>query len=63
MNVIKVWWDLSDYLLLKYADGYCNMKSCSSKTYKNHLGYPKDWLVTQQEYINYPTKYKKIQNI
>ena len=37
---VKAWWDLSDTLLLHYADGYCN--SCGHGP--RHLGYPAWWL-------------------
>lgn len=38
---VKAWWDLSDQLLLRYADGYCN--SCGHDE-PRHLGYPEWWL-------------------
>lgn len=35
---IKAWWDLSDYLMLKYADGFCDGCPVRSE------GYPSWWL-------------------
>ena len=37
---VRAWWDLSDSLLLHYADGYCN--NCGHGP--RHLGYPTWWL-------------------
>ncbi len=40
MATAKRWWDLSDELVLKYADGYCN--GCGSEP--RNEGYPAWWL-------------------
>jgi dipeptidase len=37
---VKAWWDLSDLILLHYADGYCN--NCGHGP--RHIGYPTWWL-------------------
>lgn len=37
---VREWWDLSDQLVLRYADGYCNGCGRGSR----HLGYPPWWL-------------------
>lgn len=39
--VVKAWWGLADYLMLRYADGYCN--GCQ-KDEPRHMGYPAWWL-------------------
>lgn len=44
-DVVAAWWDLSDQLLLHYADGYCN--DCGRAP--RHVGYPAWWL----EAVNY----------
>eukprot|EP00039_Didymoeca_costata_P023425 m.7043 g.7043 ORF g.7043 m.7043 type:complete len:527 (+) comp3640_c0_seq1:313-1893(+) len=42
---VAAWWNLSDALLLHYADGYCNgYPPCMSEKYGTHLGYPAWWL-------------------
>ena len=37
---VREWWNLSDQLVLRYADGYCN--GCGRGP--RHLGYPSWWL-------------------
>jgi len=39
-NITRTWWTLSDSVLLRYADGYCN--DCGRGP--RHLGYPTWWL-------------------
>ena len=52
---VEQWWDLSDNLILYYADGYCNYHTeCMSKKFGTHLGYPSRWLAEQLDYINGP---------
>ena len=38
-SVVDDWWALSDYLVMKYNDGYVN-----SRGERRSVGYPKEWL-------------------
>lgn len=44
-TVVAAWWELSDVLLLRYADGYCN----GCEVTPRHIGYPAWWLLA----VNY----------
>jgi len=45
-RVVDEWWNLSDYLIVKYNDGYINIPE------RKAVGYPKEWL----EAVGYGTK-------
>ena len=38
-SVYKQWWDLADYLMVKYQDGYVNIPNVATS-----VGYPDWWL-------------------
>lgn len=58
---VAKWWELSDNLILWYADGYCNgHATCMNKKYGTHLGYPKVWLEQMQDYRNGPEATMKL---
>ena len=52
-NVLHAWRELSDLLIVKYADGYVNIPKLSDS-----VGYPKTWLKSVQ-YQKGPISYKK----
>jgi dipeptidase len=41
-EVVSLFWTLSDKLVMKYADGFCNGDSCGSISH--HIGYPQTWI-------------------
>ena len=54
-RVLKEWWKLSEYLIVKYNDGYVNIPKMATQ-----VGYPKKWL-KQVGYENGPISYKKVE--
>jgi len=55
-QVLKQWWNLADYLVQKYTDGYINNPKIAQE-----VGYPK-WWREKVGYFNGPTSYKKPSN-
>ena len=52
---VSAWWKLSDDLILRYADGYCNgYGPCMSAEYGTHIGYSSSWLEQMSDYRNGP---------
>ena len=52
---VSAWWKLSDDLMLRYADGYCNgYGPCMSAEYGTHIGYSSSWLEQMSDYRNGP---------
>lgn len=45
-TVVRAWWTLTDSLILKYADGFCNFGQCGKSGSTRVTGYPWVWLET-----------------
>lgn len=52
-KVVSQWWDLADYLIVKYSNGYVNVPALATGT-----GYPQWWL-DKASYKDGPAEYKK----
>jgi dipeptidase len=51
--VVNEWWNLSNYLIVKYSDGFINIPKIAQK-----VGYP-NWWLEDVGYQNGPTTYEK----
>jgi hypothetical protein len=53
-SIVADWWKLSEYLIVKYNDGYITTPGNAAQP----VGYPQDWL-DRTEWIDGPTEYEK----
>lgn len=51
-TIVSDWWELSEYLIVKYNDGYISTPGNAAQP----VGYPREWL-NRTEWINGPVKY------
>jgi dipeptidase len=53
-SIVADWWKLSEYLIVKYNDGYITIPGNAAQP----VGYPQEWL-DRTKWVNGPTEYEK----
>jgi hypothetical protein len=53
-EIVEAWWKLSEYLIVRYNDGFINEKGNMAQP----TGYPKEWL-DETGWADGPTSYEK----